>query len=107
MADNLPAGAGQAVSEEYDKAVAQLRESAKWLLTIFAAVGAVLISGTQLSKIGQMAADWRLVVAVAAFAIGLVAVGTAILSVLRVLSSGSTSVAALRREQDTRPNGAP
>ncbi len=105
MAGNAPPGAGgDAAGSDYDRAVDHLRATAKWLLGTFAAIGAVLVAGTQVSKIGQLAPDWRLALAVIAFAVGLLAVGVAILAVLNVLTSGHTSIAALHREQTAHPH---
>jgi len=69
-----------------------IRDTAKWLIASAAAVGAVLIAGSQLSSIGRLDAGWptgaataRLWVAGAGALLGLAAVVFAIASAVRVL----------------------
>jgi len=42
---------------EIDAANARLRDTAKWILTSFAAVGALLVAGLQLSSLGELTGD--------------------------------------------------
>jgi hypothetical protein len=69
-----------------------IRDTAKWLIASAAAVGAVLIAGSQLSSIGRLEAGWptsaataRLWVAAAGALLGLAAVVYAIATAVRVL----------------------
>jgi hypothetical protein len=63
--------------EEAEKGITNIREAAKWLLTAFAAVGAVLIAGTQLSNIGSLD-SWRALIAGLALLIAFSGVAAAI-----------------------------
>lgn len=56
MSDGASPGAGEtgkeAPRDQFSEGVDRLRETAKWIVTVFAAVGATLVAGTQLSSIG-------------------------------------------------------
>jgi hypothetical protein len=59
------------------RAADRIRESAKWLLASFAAVGALLIAGLQISDLGSLD-GWRLVGAIAGIVVGVLGVVVAI-----------------------------
>ncbi len=91
----------------------RIRETAKWLITTFAAVAGVLVAGSQLSDIGHLS-WWRFVLALLAVLVGLIGVAYAINEAAKVLTAGrvslgeladpnNTATAALR----TRVNGDP
>lgn len=86
--------------DSFQKGIDRLRETAKWVVTLFAGVGAVLGAGTQLSSIGRLdAGDWanehRIGVAVAAGALTLVCIGVVIHRAVRVLTVGDVNLFAL------------
>jgi hypothetical protein len=75
-----------------DATAARIRETTKWLIGVYAAVGAALIAGSQLSDIGQLPACLgfsiecsRLWLAVAGLILALLAVAIAINTAVRVL----------------------
>ena len=83
-------------------AISTVRETAKWLIAAFAAVAAALISGIQISHIGDLEFGGRLMVAVIAFAIGLICIGGSIWSVIPVLSPFAISLKELATENKYR-----
>lgn len=91
---------GDSLSGALDHAVDQMRTTAKWILTLLAAVGAVLTAGVQLSSVGQLkASDPRLWLAVGALAVSLVSIGFIISRVVLVLAGGETSLDKLAEEE--------
>lgn len=87
-------------SDGFQRGVDRLRETAKWMITLFAGVGAVLGAGTQLSSIGRLdAGDWasdhRLPVAIVAGAVTLVCIGVIIHRAVRVMTVGDVNLFAL------------
>jgi hypothetical protein len=65
----------------------QIRETVKWLIASFGAIGAALIAGSQLSGIGKLrAGDLRLWVSMGGIASGLSGVGIAIWAAIAVLT---------------------
>jgi hypothetical protein len=65
----------------------RVRETVKWLITAFAAIGAVLVAGSQLSTLSRLnPSDWRLWIAVLGLAIGLGGVGFAIWKAVDVIT---------------------
>jgi hypothetical protein len=64
----------------------RVRDAAKWLIGAYASIGAVLVAGLQLTKLGQIEDHTRLLVAVVAAFGGLVAVAVAIWKVANVLA---------------------
>lgn len=82
----------------------QLREVSKWLIGAFAAVGAVMLAGTQLSSIGSLSGEHpgRLVTALAAALVVVLATCRAIYLLTTVLTlkfSGMHGLVAMSREQ--------
>ncbi len=71
--------------DQYTNAISQFRGASKWLLSAFAAVGAVLISGVQITGLGSLSGH-RLTMAVVGLAIGLLGVAIAIAAAVRVLT---------------------
>lgn len=67
----------------------RLRDTAKWIVTSFAAVGAILVAGLQLSSIGKRTAEtpdervWATLVGIAAAALGVAIVIGSMSSVLQ------------------------
>jgi len=82
-----------------DAAIVQIREVVKWLIAAFAAVGALLAAGSQLSEIGQLT-DWRLVAAGGGIFLVLVGVALAILKAVRVLTPEPISLKELAEGKD-------
>lgn len=109
MAESNSPGAGgsqgeQASQDPFSEGVDRLRETAKWIITIFAAIGATLTAGTQLSNIGQFSfGDWRLWVAVVAATIAFIAIGGVIWLAVRVLIGGRTSIDELVEQISSDP----
>jgi hypothetical protein len=66
---------------DINAANAKLRETAKWIVTSFAAIGALLLAGIQLSSLGKLTAEssgWRIAAVVAGLALAIVAVALTI-----------------------------
>ncbi|MDQ1532231.1 MAG: hypothetical protein QOE37_2392 [Microbacteriaceae bacterium] len=63
----------------------RIRDAGKWLIAASAAVGAVLIAGSQLSSIGQLPFGWRLAWAIAGVVLALAAVVYAVWAAVQVL----------------------
>lgn len=82
----------------FSSAVDQMHATAKWIIGIFGAIGAVLVAGTQLSSMGQLAlGDVRLWVTVSAFAIGLTCGGVIVRYAAKVLTEGHVTRERLKR----------
>jgi len=93
--------ASQPASSGFAQGIEYLRSTAKWLIVVFAAVGAVLAAGTQLSSIGKLQwGDGRLTAAIVAAAVALVAIGAVIATVLAMLMSGYMTLAELAKKGD-------
>lgn len=71
--------------DQYSLAAAQIRATAKWLIAAFASIGAVLVAGVQLSKLGQLHGA-RLADALVSIAVGFLGVGVALVATARVLT---------------------
>lgn len=78
--------------DHYEAGVLHLRDTAKWITTIFAALGAVLIAGTQVSNIGSLEWGPRLWVALVTGALALTAIGRIIWVTVRVLTAGEVTI---------------
>lgn len=80
-----------------------LRETAKWILTSFAAVGAILVAGLQLSSLGKLTSetpDARIVAALAGVAFAAIGVVLAIGFMSSVLAPLRTSFHTADKHQD-------
>jgi hypothetical protein len=76
----------------------RIRETAKWLIASFAAVGAVLVAGSQLSSVGSLrASDARFWLALVGVVIALTAVVIAIGKVVDVLVTPPLSLKTLAK----------
>src|SRR3954467_11055970 len=72
-------------SSPFGSAMQGIRDAAKWLIGAAAAVGAILITGKQLSSIGQLPIGIRLGVAVVGIIVALLAVVAAVWVAVQVL----------------------
>jgi hypothetical protein len=79
------------------KAADRLRETSKWLITVFAGVGGALIAGSQLSNIGHLAPNnvVRFLLAAAGVILALVGVAWAIGAAVKVQTAGSVDLRGL------------
>lgn len=83
---------------QFDKAGNRIRDTAKWLVTIFAAVGALLIAGTQFSSIGSLEWGTRLQIAIAAGLVAVVATALVIWLLLDVMQLSTVTIGDLERQ---------
>lgn len=95
--------ANQFPGGQFAKAVDELRATAKWLLTIFAAIGGVLTGGIQLSSIGELDDIRRLLIALGAAVSALAAVGGILWHIVPVLTSGHVTLTSLIAEETATP----
>lgn len=79
------ADAPAAPSDQYSAGIDRYRTTAKWLISTFAALGAVLIAGVQITGIGNLSGH-RLHMAILGLAIGLLGVAVAIAAATSVLT---------------------
>lgn len=95
------------LKEEYRLAIEHLRNTSKWILTVFAAVAGVLVAGLQLSNLGKVEFPY-LAVSACAFLVALVAVLVIINKTVRVLRIGTVTESILRdfapKSKDIRLN---
>lgn len=85
----------------FDRSVEAMRATSRWTLAAFAAVGTVLVAGSQLSTIGRFEVNEpRLWVAVAALAVVLGIAGLAVWFVIAVETAGETSLSDLAWEEE-------
>jgi hypothetical protein len=96
-----PAPATTALSQAADR----LRESAKWTLVAFAAVGVVLAGGLQLADIGELTWDdpGRLLVAAAGLCLAIAGIAVAVSAASRVVSSSSVNMGTLLSSSQLEP----
>jgi hypothetical protein len=92
---------GEASSATADpRPIQTIRETAKWILTAFAAIAAVLITGLQLSAIGQLSLlSWRFLAAMLGLLLGLSCASWAILRASDVVSIRFLALRELAEEQ--------
>jgi hypothetical protein len=87
-------------SEAY-VAIDKLRESARWLILAFAAIGVALAGSAPLSNLGKLEIDdWRLWVAVGAAAVGLGAIAAAIWAAVNVAEPITRDLATLVKDRE-------
>lgn len=79
------AGEEAAAGSGFAAPMERIRDAGKWLIGASAAVGAVLIAGSQLSNIGQLGFGWRLIGAIIGVVLALTAVVYAIWASVQVL----------------------
>lgn len=94
---------------EANEAVKHMRDTAQWVLTIFAALAAALMVGTQLSSLGKLEApDWmtdnRLGVAFVAGGVALIAIGSIIWFALQVLVAKPISLQETAKDERENRN---
>jgi large-conductance mechanosensitive channel len=95
------------LQDQFSEGVDRLRQTAKWIIAVFAAIGATLTAGTQLSNLGQFGLkDWRLWVAVIAAVVAFLAIGGVIWFAVKVLIGGRTSIDDLAKEEQEDPDSA-
>lgn len=81
------------VGQDFRAATEMLRSTAKWLVAVAAALGSVLIAGTQVSDIGELPKDEaRFWVAAGSLTCALAGVGFVIVFARRVLVAGPVSL---------------
>ena len=86
---------------DYTSGANRLRETAKWLIAAFAAVGTILVAGSQLSDLGSIQ-DGRLLVAFGAAAVALAGVVLAIGATATVLTPVETVLSAIAEDERYR-----
>jgi hypothetical protein len=93
MADAAGGGAAPSLKD----AANRLRDTSKWLIGVFAAVGGVLIAGTQLASIGSLIpGDWlRFAIAVVGLLVAISGAAWVIAAALNVATAGSVSLTGL------------
>jgi Pentapeptide repeats (8 copies) len=90
-----PPTAEPAYAGELQRAGDRVRDAAKWLLTTFAAVAALLVAGTQFSSIGSLERGLRLDAAIAAGLVALVGAALTIWFLLDVMLVSEVSISEL------------
>lgn len=91
---------GLASITRFTASVDHIRSTAKWTLAAYAAVGAILIAGSQLSSIGKFdLTEWRLWVAVASIVVAIVAIALAVYFVVSVQTAGEVTLNELANEE--------
>lgn len=105
MSDTPTPAAADSPAGPYDTATAALRDSAKWLLGAFAAVGAVFAAGLQLASIGDLSWDHRgrLIAAVLGVLLTVGGVAVAIYAVSEILTRRLVTLATLATDTDLQP----
>lgn len=86
-------------------AIERYRDLAKYLITVFAAVGGLLVAGTQLASIGELSWDddaTRVLATVIGLAVAIAAVAALIWLVLRVLRPIEVSLQDVQADEDLR-----
>jgi hypothetical protein len=74
-------------NKPYVDAIANLRDTAKWIISSSAALGALILGGTSLNGLGALDPGLRLFLAVASSLISIVLVGLIMILAVRVISS--------------------
>ena len=95
-------------ADPYSAAVDRMRATAQWLITLFGALGAVLIAGTQLSSIGklELPADWLyLALALVGGVVALAAIARIIWAATNVLTAGEVTLTELADDEKTAKDG--
>ena len=74
----------------FAKSVQLLYDTSKWILTVFAAVAAVLVAGLQISSIGKVESTY-LLISLVAFVVALSCVGRIIWLIIRVITGNTVT----------------
>jgi hypothetical protein len=83
-----------------------IRKTAQWLIGAFAAIGAALIAGTQLSDIGSLGHQWgKLALAATGAAVGLGSAAIAIYQTMKVLLPTEDSMGEVAKDESKYPVG--
>jgi hypothetical protein len=93
-----------APADPFGAGVTSLRDTAKWIITIFASVGAVLTAGSQLSNIGRLPvppdiASNRVPIAIVSGILVLIGIGTIIWQGVKVLTTGGGNFNQLSQDE--------
>jgi hypothetical protein len=101
VADEESSSGGSGLSKAADR----LRETTKWLIAAFAAIGATLVAGSQLSNVGSLIPghEVRFAIAIVGVLVAFVGVALAIYYALNVAVAGSVSLGELARRNATDP----
>jgi hypothetical protein len=98
----MPAAGSQQEAGAFSDAADRIRDSAKWLLTAFAGVGAVLAAGLPLADLGKLASDrseHRLQLAIAAVVAAELGIGVAIGGAASVINRSFVTLKWLKDRQ--------
>jgi hypothetical protein len=97
----VPAAADTVGESPFERAANRARDAAKWLIAAYAAVGAALAAGIQVSNIGRIGGDDpRLWLALAGLVVAILAIAVAIGRVSRVLVSRPLTLPDLATKPD-------
>lgn len=93
---------------ELDQSVDNMRATAKWIITILAAMATAVLAGTQLTSFGNLRApdpleDARLGIAWLAGTVALSAIGCIIWQATKVLTVGNATLSDLAAHEDDQP----
>jgi hypothetical protein len=83
----------------------RLRETVKWLIASFGAVGGSLAIGSQLSNLGQLEAGGRLIAAIAGAVAGFTGVFFAVWAAAKVLTGSHVTIGQLASRSRARSEG--
>ncbi|MEU6889521.1 hypothetical protein ABZ918_30805 [Streptomyces viridosporus] len=97
-------GADQVQQEDHG---ASVRGAARWLVTSYAALAALLVAGIQLKDVSSITSEWRLAVALLAVLIALLATSTVIVAASRVLIAPALTWNDLVRRETKEMTGRP
>lgn len=91
----------EAGSQRYLQGTESLRSTAKWLLAAFAAIGAALLAGLQLTAVGELGTEQmpRLIGAIAGFILGLISVVYMIFQTTKILTNSWVTLSELSNEK--------
>jgi hypothetical protein len=92
---------GQPVSldEDYGAAVANLRDTTKWLIAAVAGTGAGVLVGSPLTKVGALPFDWRLALAGVGAFVGFCVLGVLYALAVRILTTDEFTIASLATDE--------
>jgi hypothetical protein len=105
-ADKQNGGSGAGTNSDssgVEAAIQRIRDTAKWAVAAFAAIGAALAAGTQFSSLGSVQEPWRVLTAAGAAVMGLLAVMVAIWKTFDLLMPGTITMADLVKTAAKKP----